>query len=106
VTRLRLVAVRGAVGLTIVAALAWFAYANAGQTVNLRFGLFTLRSVPLMFALYGAVVVGMLVMLVAGLRSEMRAHDALKRYDKIAASTLSDFEAQESGVMSESEDKT
>jgi uncharacterized integral membrane protein len=106
VTRLRQIAVRGAVGLTIVGALAWFAYANAGQTVNLRFGLFTLRSIPLPFALYGAVVVGMLVMLLAGLRGEMRAHDALKRYDKIAASTLSDFEAQESGVMSESEDKT
>lgn len=60
--------VAAAVGLFL---LAWFAYAHADQLVTLHFGLFTLRRVSLSAALYGAVIVGMLIVLAVGLRTEL-----------------------------------
>jgi uncharacterized integral membrane protein len=67
------VALRIGLGLAGVLLLAWFAHAHAGQSVTLRFGLFTLRSVSLPLALYGAVIVGMLIVLGVGLRGDLRA---------------------------------
>ena len=60
--------VAGAVGLFL---LAWFAYAHVDQSVTLHFGLFTLHRVSLPAALYGAVIVGMLIVLAVGLRTDL-----------------------------------
>ena len=43
-------------GALVIAVLAWFAYANAGRYVDLRFGLFPLRSVSLPVVIYGSVM--------------------------------------------------
>ncbi len=73
--------VRGAAGLALIIVLGWFAHAHSSQSVDLRFGLFTLRGVSLAVALYGAVVVGMLLMLAVSLRGDLRARQALRRPD-------------------------
>ena len=72
-TRRGKLALRIGLGVVGVLLLAWFAHAHAGQSVTLRFGLFTLRRVSLPLALYGAVIVGMLIVLGVGLRSDLRA---------------------------------
>ncbi len=77
--------VRAAAGLILILVLGWFAHAHSSQTVDLRFGLFTLRGVSLAVALYGAVVVGMLLMLAASLRGDLRARQALRRPDSTAS---------------------
>ncbi len=58
-------------GAAVVALLGWFAYVHSGQTVDLRFGLFTLRGIPLSLVIYAAVVARMAVMLGVGLWSEL-----------------------------------
>lgn len=73
--------VRAAAGFTLILVLGWFAHAHSSQSVDLRFGLFTLRGVSLAVALYGAVVVGMLLMLAASLRGELRTRQALRGSD-------------------------
>ncbi len=73
--------VRAAGGLALILILGWFAHAHSSQTVDLRFGLFTLRGVSLAVALYGAVIVGMLLMLAWSLRSDLRSRPALRRPD-------------------------
>jgi uncharacterized integral membrane protein len=79
-------------GALIVALLAWFAYANADQSVDIKLGLFTLRGVSLPILVYGSVVIGMLVMVAVSLRNDMRTRQALDRYDKIAADVLQDID--------------
>lgn len=79
-------------GALIVALLAWFAYANSDQTVDIRLGLFTLRGISLPILVYGSVVVGMLLMVAVGLRNDMRTRQALDRYDKIAADVMQGIE--------------
>jgi uncharacterized integral membrane protein len=64
------VALRIVGGLVLVLALAWFAAANGDQTVDVRFGLFTLRGLSVPVVIFGSVIVGMLIMLVAGLRTD------------------------------------
>lgn len=73
--------VRAAGGLALILILGWFAHAHSSQTVDLRFGLFTLRGVSLAVALYGGVIVGMLLMLAWGLRGDLRARQALRPPD-------------------------
>ncbi len=75
------VILRAAAGLLLVVLLGWFAHANAGQPVDLRFGLFTLRDVSLPAALYGAVIVGMLLILAVSLRHDLRTRQALRRQE-------------------------
>jgi uncharacterized integral membrane protein len=82
-------------GLLIITALGWFAYMNAGQAVDLDFGLFAVRAVSLSIVIYGAIVVGMVLMLAVSLRGDIRTDQALKRYDQIAADVLKDIESDE-----------
>ncbi len=79
-------------GGLIVALLAWFAYANSDQSVDIKLGLFTLRGISLPILVYGSVVVGMLLMVAVGLRNDMRTRQALDRYDKIAADVMQGIE--------------
>jgi uncharacterized integral membrane protein len=75
-------------GAIAVVVLGWFAYANGGQSVDLHFGLFTLRDVSLPVVVYGSVIVGMLLVVGVSWRSDLRAQQALKKYDQIAAKAM------------------
>ena len=79
-------------GASLVALLAWFAYANSDQSVDIKLGLFTLRGISLPILVYGSLVAGMLLMVALGLRNDVRTRKALDRYDKIAADVLQDIE--------------
>ncbi len=77
--------IRAAAGFGLIVVLGWFAHAHSSQSVDLRFGLFTLRGVSLAVALYGAVVVGMLLMLAASLRGDLRTPQSLPGSDSAAS---------------------
>ncbi len=98
----RQIALRAVLGLLVVAALGWFAYANAGQSVDLDFGLFTLRGVALSSAIYAAIIVGMLLMLAVGLRNDLRTRQALRRYEQIAGDLHGGLESEEERAGEES----
>lgn len=51
--------------------LGWFAYAHFDQPVNLKFGLFTIRAVPLSVVIYVSVIIGMLAVVAVGLRADL-----------------------------------
>ncbi|NNF14332.1 MAG: hypothetical protein HKN72_13960 [Gemmatimonadetes bacterium] len=55
-----------------------FAYLNSGHRVTLRLGIATFYGVPLTVVAFGAVIVGMVVMLVAGLRSDLKVRRILR----------------------------
>ncbi len=96
-------------GAVLIALLAWFAYANSGQAVDLRLGIFTLRGLSLPVVVYGAVIVGMLLMIVVSLRGDLHTRRALDRYDKIAADVLRDIEgpsADKEGALGKKSDET
>lgn len=69
----------GWIGLLVllVSSLA-FAYLNSGHRVTLRFGALTLYNVPLTVVVFGSVIVGMLVMLAAGIRSDLKVRRILR----------------------------
>ena len=69
----------GAVGIALVVALSLgFAALNSGQRVTLRLGLFTFYGVPLTVVAFGSVITGMVVMLVAGIRSDLKVRSILR----------------------------
>lgn len=71
---------------SIVAAV--FAVQNGAETVQLRIGILTLRSVSLPVVVFGAVILGMLLVLLAGLRADLRTRRMLRRYqDALRGST-------------------
>jgi uncharacterized integral membrane protein len=94
----------GAVVAIVV--LGWFAHANSGQSVDLHFGLFTLRGVSLPVVVYGAVIAGMLLVVGMSARADLRTQKALKRYDQIAANALKDFDAEDERSTAKAERKT
>ena len=55
-----------------------FAALNSGQRVTLRLGLLTLHSVSLTVVAFGSVIAGMVVMLVAGIRSDLKVRRILR----------------------------
>ena len=55
-----------------------FAVANAGREVTIDLGLFTLYSVPVTFVAFGGMVVGMAVMLVAGINADLKVRRLLR----------------------------
>jgi uncharacterized integral membrane protein len=55
-----------------------FAALNSGQRVTLRLGVMTLYGVPLTVVAFGSVIGGMLIMLVAGIRSDMKVRRILR----------------------------
>lgn len=63
--------------LLLVSSLA-FAYLNSGHRVTLRLGVGTLYAVPLTVVAFGSVIVGMVVMLVAGVRSDLKVRRILR----------------------------
>ncbi|MDX1646069.1 MAG: hypothetical protein R3304_02900 [Longimicrobiales bacterium] len=72
----RLLSWLGIVAL-LVFALA-FAYLNSGHRVTLRLGVSTLYNVPLTVVVFGSVIAGMLVMLAAGIRSDLKVRRILR----------------------------
>jgi uncharacterized integral membrane protein len=69
----------GAGGILVTLALAaGFASLNSGQRVTLRLGFATLYGVPLTVVAFASLLVGMLVMLVAGVRSDLKVRRILR----------------------------
>jgi uncharacterized integral membrane protein len=75
--------------------LGWFAFEHFDQSVDLDFGLFTISGVLLPFAIFGAVVVGMLIMVGVGLRSDLRTRQELER----AAAEADDSDSSREAVL-------
>lgn len=68
-------------GIGIAALLALtllFASLNSGQRVTLRVGIATLYGVPLTVVVFASVIAGMVVMLVAGIRSDLKVRRILR----------------------------
>lgn len=57
-----------------------FAAANASERVMLHLGIVTLRSVSLPVVVFAAVLMGMISVLLVGLRADLRARELLQRY--------------------------
>jgi len=69
----------GAVGVLVVLALVMvFAALNGGQLVTLRFGVATLYSVSITVVAFGALILGMVVILVAGIHSDLKVRRILR----------------------------
>jgi uncharacterized integral membrane protein len=69
----------GALGVAVVVALSLgFAALNSGQRVTLRLGVMTLYGVPLTVVAFGSVITGMVVMLVAGIRTDLKVRSILR----------------------------
>jgi uncharacterized integral membrane protein len=69
----------GAAGVLVVLALSMaFAALNGGQRVTLRLGVATLYRVPLTAVTFGALILGMVVMLVAGIHSDLKVRRILR----------------------------
>lgn len=68
-----------AVGIGVLLVLSMgFAWLNSGQRVTLRLGVVTLYGVPLTVIAFSSVIAGMLVMLVAGIRSDLKVRRILR----------------------------
>ncbi len=68
-------------GVAALAALALaigFASMNATQHVTLRLGVVTFYRVPLTVVAFGSLLIGMLVMLLAGIRSDLKVRRILR----------------------------
>ena len=69
----------GAAGILVVLALSMgFAALNGGQRVMLRLGFGTFYRVPLTAVAFGSLILGMLVMLVAGIHSDLKVRRILR----------------------------
>jgi uncharacterized integral membrane protein len=55
-----------------------FASLNSGQRVTLRLGFVTLQGVSLTVVAFGSLLVGMLVMLIAGIHSDLKVRRILR----------------------------
>jgi uncharacterized integral membrane protein len=65
-------------GLILVVLVMGFAALNGSQHVTLRLGFVTLYYVPLTAVAFGGLVAGMLIMFVAGIRSDLRVRRILR----------------------------
>lgn len=69
----------GVVGIILVLILSMaFATLNGGQRVTLRLGFMTLYGVPLTVVAFGGLVTGMVIMLGAGIRSDLKVRRILR----------------------------
>jgi len=69
----------GALGVVVVLALALaFAALNGGQRIVLRLGFATLYGVPLTVVAFGGLITGMVIMLVAGVHSDLKVRRILR----------------------------
>lgn len=72
---------RALAGLGVVVVLAGtmaFAALNSGQWVTLNLGFTTLYRVPVVYVAVGGLLTGMLIMLVAGIRSDLKVRTILR----------------------------
>ncbi len=68
-----------ALGVLLVLFLSMgFASLNSGQRVTLRLGFATLYGIPLTVVAFGSLIAGMLVMLGAGIRSDLKVRSIRK----------------------------
>jgi hypothetical protein len=65
-------------GCALLASL--FTWLNAGESVTLRLGFITLRSVSLSAVVFGSILFGMGLLFLAGLRADIRTRRMLERY--------------------------
>jgi uncharacterized integral membrane protein len=56
-----------------------FASLNSGQRVTLRLGFVTIYGVPLTVVAFGSLLIGMFVMLVAGVHSDLKVRRILRK---------------------------
>ena len=69
----------GPAGVLVVLSLSMvFAALNGDQRVTLRFGLATLYRVPITAVVFGALILGVVVMLVAGIHSDLKVRRILR----------------------------
>ena len=68
----------GAAVLLALALAMGFASLNSGQRVTLRLGFLTFYGVPLTVVAFASLLVGMVVMLVAGVRSDLKVRRILR----------------------------
>ena len=92
------------IALAGVAALGvLFALGNAGRVVTLDLGLFTLSRVPVTFVAFGGMVVGMGVVLAAGMHADLKVRRLLRerhRQDSLAErSVRPEYDEQGQGGM-------
>lgn len=69
--------------LSVLALSLGFASLNGGQRVTLRLGIKTLYGVPLTVVAFGGLITGMVIMLVAGVQSDLKVRRILR--DRLAA---------------------
>jgi uncharacterized integral membrane protein len=62
------------------AVAALFAMQNGGIRVPIHLGIVTIRSVSLPVVVFTSVIVGMLMVLLAGLRADLKTRRMLRRY--------------------------
>lgn len=81
--------VAGGAGILLVVALSvGFATLNGNQRVTLRLGVATFYGVPLTVVAFGALLTGMVVMLVAGIHSDLKVRRILR--ERLAQEGLQD----------------
>lgn len=69
----------GPAGVLVVLSLSMvFAALNGDQRVTLRFGVATLYRVPITAVVFGALILGVVVMLVAGIHSDLKVRRILR----------------------------
>ena len=69
----------GAIGVLLVLVTSMgFAALNGGQRVTIRLGIATLYRVPLTVVAFGGLILGMVVMLIAGISSDLRVRKILR----------------------------
>lgn len=68
--------------LSVLALSLGFASLNGGQRVTLRLGIKTLYGVPLTVVAFGGLITGMVIMLVAGVQSDLKVRRILR--DRLA----------------------
>lgn len=78
----------GAGILLVVAMSLGFATLNGNQRVTLRLGFATFYGVPLTVVTFGGLITGMLIMLVAGIHSDLKVRRILR--DRLAQEGLQD----------------
>lgn len=69
--------------LGLAAFSAWFAAANGHQRVSLHLGLFTVRSISVPALVFSSVILGMVVVMLTGLRADLRTRGMLRRYREV-----------------------
>lgn len=75
--------VRGLNVLVIAGLAAGFAVANGEERVTVELGLLTVRRVSLPMVVFVSVLLGMVLVLAAGLRADLRTRRRLRRYREI-----------------------